>query len=149
MPIWGNTASGWKNISNPFVNVSGTWKTVIDGWNNVAGVWKRCFGTALQLSLSSNQATGVFVGHVSHTLDTNSVTVDVLGGVGPYTYQWQYVSGDTVTCTTTNSADGIWQKTATPEQLFNAVWQCLVTDSVGNTGYSPTVQVGLYFYSDL
>ena len=147
MPIWGNTAGGWKNIGYPFINVSGTWKPVIDAWNNVSGTWKRCFGGPLVITVSSGSAFGQYTGAGSGTATTSSVTAAALTGVGPFTYLWQYVSGDATTGANSGSAaTTTFSRTATaPAGPFNAVWQCKVTDSTGHIGYSPTVTVTTLF----
>ena len=143
MPIWGDTASGWKNIGYPFINISGNWKIVTDAWNNVGGVWKRCFGGPVVVTVSSSSAFGQYTGVGAGTATTFSVTASPNNGVGPYTYLWQYVSGDASTVVTSSTAaTTTFSRNGTaPAGPFYSNWQCKVTDSTGRIGYSPVVQV--------
>lgn len=76
------------------------------------------------------------------TTQTPSVTVTPSGGTAPYTYLWQRVSGATAvvangsTTSATFSTQSTSQAAGTTAQ---AVWQCRVTDSQGNVGYSPEI----------
>lgn len=72
------------------------------------------------------------------------VVVYTSGGAGGNTYQWQRVSGDTAPRATapSSSATG-WtgREWDTYGVSYTSIWRCLVTDSLGNTTYTPNVTV--------
>ena len=65
------------------------------------------------------------------------------GGSGTgYTYSWQYVSGDTLTSVVGGGGNAAtWSRSMQNNGSFESTWRCVVTDSGGNTGQSPTVLV--------
>lgn len=147
MPIWGNKAGTWEQASAAWLNVSGTWKSVLAVWNNVAGTWRQSFGPPLNVSVSPSGAFGQYSGIGAGTATTFSVTATPTDGIGPYTYQWTYVSGDATTaCTSSTSQTTTFSRTGTaPAGPYNAVWRCTVTDSAGNTGDSAHITVTTLF----
>jgi chitodextrinase len=80
---------------------------------------------------------------------SNPITVDPpvvctpSGGSGTgYTYSWQYVSGDTQTSVVGgSSSSATWSRSIPGNGTWESTWRCVVTDSAGNTGQSPTVLV--------
>ena len=79
---------------------------------------------------------------LSGSVQTNTVTVTPVGGTGPYTYAWTFVSGDAVTVQNPTAAATKFSSTTSAE----SVYRCTVTDSlaataVANVGVS--ISVGL------
>ncbi|MDF5753066.1 hypothetical protein [Spongiactinospora sp. TRM90649] len=73
------------------------------------------------------------------------VAVSVTGGVPPYSYAWQKISGDYITSAAnpTGSSTG-WSRPIPPRSRsgeWSSEWRCLVTDSRGIMAYTPTVHV--------
>jgi hypothetical protein len=128
MPIFVNDAGTWKNAT-PYVRDAGVWKVVQIGYVRDAGTWK-IFFTNITLS-NSGPASGARLGAGSVT--TSVVTATVTGGVGPYTYAWIYVSGDTFTPTAPTSAATAFTTTLAITQTKTGVYQCTVTDANGST----------------
>lgn len=69
-------------------------------------------------------------------------TATATGGVGPYTYEWQYVSGSTLIA----AYDPISAQAFRTQSLNQpagetraAIWRCKATDSQGHVGYSQGV----------
>ncbi|MEV0390473.1 hypothetical protein [Nonomuraea sp. NPDC050643] len=73
------------------------------------------------------------------------VSVTATGGVPPYSYAWQKISGDHATnaASPTGSSTG-WQRPIPPNGhsgVWSSQWRCLVTDSLGIMAYTPVVSV--------
>lgn len=79
------------------------------------------------------------------TATTNAATVTPTGGVGPYTYDWEYVSGDaTIVVNNDASATTTFSGRVSKVVPFSsAIWRCKVTDSAANITYSNNVEVSI------
>jgi chitodextrinase len=115
--------------------------------------------TPTNTSAQSNTAGATTWGPVTASLSatlwrwrrtgTNPIQVDPpvvctpSGGSGAgYTYSWQYVSGDTATSVVGGGGNAAtWSRSMPSNGTFESTWRCVVTDSGGNTGESPTVLV--------
>lgn len=85
-------------------------------------------------------------GSGSKTVTTSSATVGtVTGGTAPYSYLWEYVSGDEFTPITSTSSDTIFARdmTVSVGQTVQAtgVYRCQVTDSASAVIYGPDCTV--------
>jgi|DEB19_MinimDraft_2_1074335.scaffolds.fasta_scaffold01223_4 hypothetical protein len=82
------------------------------------------------------------------TLTTSPVTAYAHGGLSPYSYEINYVSGDMdITANLfTDSASFEATAVAAPSE-YNATFCFKVTDSIGAIGYSPNVDVTITFTS--
>ena len=105
---------------------------------NAAAQQAADLGTAaLPFSAYVSPASATGAGKVNIT--TNAVTLIVSGGTPPYTYQWDYISGDAVTVLIPAAATTQFRSNITA----NAVYACTVTDSAldatsGTVGISIT-----------
>ena len=95
----------------------------------------------LSAALSSNLASGSDAGS---PVVTGSVTVTPSGGTGPYTYDWEYVSGDaSITVDSDASATTTWRRNMAPLESFSANWRCKVTDALARVVYTGDVTVSV------
>lgn len=71
------------------------------------------------------------------------VVVTASGGTGGYTFQWQWVSGDTQTTVVSPTSNSTkWSRTVPNFFVdYTSVWRCRVTDSSGTPIYAPNVTV--------
>ena len=86
------------------------------------------------------------VGAGSKTVTTSSASVGtIVGGTAPFSYLWQYVSGDTFTPNTSTSNSTTFSKNMTVsvgESVTNTgVYRCRITDSASNVIYGPNCTV--------
>lgn len=95
-------------------------------------------------SVSGYGSTGSSGGNVAVT--TDAATVSTSGGVGPFTYSWAHVSGDTFTVNSASSASTTFSKTmAAPSidgtsNISSGVYRCTITDT-GDSSYQTTKDV--------
>lgn len=73
----------------------------------------------------------------------STIVVTASGGMGGYSYAWQRVSGDTqTTVNSPTSSSTAWSRSVPSYHVdYVSVWRCRVTDSAGNTGYTPNITV--------
>jgi len=75
--------------------------------------------------------------------DAGPATASATGGLGPYRFAWERVSGNTATeATTPNSAATQWIYTGSPVGPPKlSYWRCRVTDAANNVAYTAQVTV--------
>lgn len=98
-------------------------------------------GGSTSVSGSSTRA-----GAGSKAVTTSSASVGtVTGGTTPYSYLWQYVSGDTFSPNTSTSSSSTFTVTITVglggTVTKTGIYQCRVTDTAGNIAYGPQCTV--------
>lgn len=101
-------------------------------------------GMVATVSPTGANASGSGVPPTPLLLTTNSVTVSVQGGNGPYTYAWANVAGTLVNVTSPTAATTTFSKTEPPGKNIFATYRCTVTDSRGRTA-SVDVPVAMLF----
>ena len=100
---------------------------------------------ALSVSLSNSSASATQVGTGTATT-TPTITATPSGGTAPYTYNWQYISGDSsVYPTNPTSAATDFARFGSPEFTYVSNYRCVVTDSASNTVNSATVGITIDF----
>lgn len=82
----------------------------------------------------------------SKSVTTSSASAGTpVGGTSPYSYLWQYVSGDTFTPTTSTSSSTTFSVLITvalgESVTKSGVYRCRVTDSASNVAYGPNCTV--------
>lgn len=90
------------------------------------------FATPLAASVSPNPVSGSSHGNLSATTVTSSAaTASPGGGLGPYTYSWARISGDTMTAASPSSATTTFSGTVPLDSTNTAVFRVTVTDAAG------------------
>jgi len=97
---------------------------------SIAGATTTPGSSPLFVSVNPTSANGTSTGGGDCT--SNFLTVSVSGGIGPYTYAWTKVSGDTMSTSDHDGPVTSFTATLTINQSKYAVYRCTVTDSVGN-----------------
>ena len=142
MPIYGKISGTWKSVT-PYAKVSGAWRNVVAVWVKVAGVWYKSY-QSLSASASPTSVDGYDMAPGS-PISGSSVCTPV-GGVTPYSYEWEYVSGDTG-LTLTNQYASVTSWTFTNSFTYfvskSAVYRCKVTDSASTVAYGDNVSIYL------
>lgn len=80
------------------------------------------------------------------SVSTNPTSVSVSGGVGPYSYAWEYVSGATFTVNSPSSSTTSFSRVVGDGDEFNGVYRCKVTDSLSNVVYANNVSITIFGY---
>ncbi|MFN9029642.1 MAG: PKD domain-containing protein [Betaproteobacteria bacterium] len=139
-----NDNGTWRTITGLFYNDNGTWRTINAAWYNDNGTWRQVYSSAAPMSLSKDgDASGTYFGSFngdSGNAETNTVTISVSGGVGPFTYSWSYVSGDPATVNSPSSASTSFTRVGTVPSSAGGTYRCTVTDT-GNGGATATIDV--------
>ncbi len=74
-------------------------------------------------------------------LTYGSTTVSASGGAPNYSYDWEYVSGDSeISAASDSSATTAWTSIGV-NTVFDAEWRCKVTDAGGVVAYSGNVSI--------
>lgn len=99
-------------------------------------------GVPLSISGGSTLVTGssTILGAGSKTVTTSSASVGtVTGGVAPYSYLWQYVSGDSFSANSISSSSSTFSTTLTVSAgqsvTSTGVYRCRVTDALSQVAY--------------
>lgn len=136
------TSGGNKLVGAMTVGTSGGNKAVLLGVIGTAG-GNKTFYQSLTASASPTLVNGF--SPVTPTVTTAATTATPVGGVGPYTYLWSFVSGDAaVTIVSPTSASTTFQKVMAPTTSTVAFFQCAVTDTAtGAVAISNSVEADL------
>jgi hypothetical protein len=160
----GSVGPNDSGISNPYFSASGTapstknavWRCkVTDNLGTVAYSADVYIGItfsapSLSVTVDKSFVYGYVLGTFSlETAYTDTVTATPVGGVGPFTYAWEYVSGDSSTALTPTTAYCSWSASRVPYVYLGGLYRCKVTDSIGTIAYSENVQVNLEFANGL
>lgn len=82
------------------------------------------------------------------TLTTSPVRAYGNGGILPYTFEVEYVSGDTdITANQFGDSVTFSATTTYPTSFYSATYRFKVTDSIGGFAYTPNIGVTIEFTS--
>lgn len=139
----------WSDLSNsqisPTLNVRGRSRHVVVDVTDFPSASAPGIGTVnVNVNATSRSVTGS--GATTVTTTTATVTGSASGGVAPYTYRWERVSGDSETNVAPSVGTGkdsnVFATTASSQPqgtIRQAIWRLKVTDAQGSVGYSPDV----------
>ena len=124
------TGSTWELVPFLYVRSGGVWREVQEAFVRDGGVWQK-FHQAFIATASPATVTGNRIGE--GFASTNTATVAVSGGVGPFTYFWEVVSqSGSVTAGFVDNTNPSTQVSATftnGGQSVSGVIKCVVTDT--------------------
>jgi hypothetical protein len=89
--------------------------------------------SSMTLTISDDSPSGTGWGDVTGLIVTsNTTTVSRIGGVSPSTFAWARVSGNaSITAKFSNAAATSFSAIMNPDDFFEAVFECTVTDASG------------------
>lgn len=96
-----------------------------------------------RVTVDTTYVSGTCASPGACTATSNYATVTVVGGTAPYSYLWQYVSGDTATLLGSTTAACAFRRSVTVGTVRSGVYQCRVTDNASNVIYAPAVSFDL------
>ena len=140
MPLKVTVGTAQKDVAKGEVTVSNVQKrmTRIEAWNGSAWKVVQSFAPAMTLNVtpdvegaSSSPSGGIITSAAAFAVP--------VGGVGPFSYAWTKVSGDTLTVTTPNNANTSFRGNVGPGNLSFAIYRCTATDSLGTTASGDTI----------
>ena len=130
----------WRDVVRARVYVEGAWRELneVQAREDNAWVIAAEFVDDLSLSISPQFAGAVRVG--SGFAVTDAATATPIGGRGPFTYQWERVSGVFAGISAPQSASTQFSFFLPPVSFLEGIYSCTVTDSLGSVA-SDTVNV--------
>lgn len=137
MPI--NISGTWRDTKAWWVKVSGTWREGSGVFVKVSGTWREeAFTAPLTATLAPSNVSGFAFSPGPAT--TGNCTTTPIGGVEPYSYLWQKVSGDTITVNNPTSAV---TKFTSFGPADSSVYRCRVTDNNSTEVFTNNVSITL------
>jgi hypothetical protein len=116
----------------------------------MSGIQMALMGAVSSFSAAAAPATvtgaGFVLGPGNAVAITDTTTATPTGGTSPYTYAWQYVSGDTATVTSASSAAttfsrSVFMSPGDPTVELSGVYRCQVTDNNSTVVFTNNVTV--------
>jgi hypothetical protein len=135
----------WHALASLKVFRSGSWRQLktLKVWDGSA--WRQIgrFIEPLTLSVSPNPVVETSGGSPTTQTVSGTATATPAGGLGPFTYAWAHVSGDTMTITNGATATATFSKTLAGGASASGVFAVTGTDAAGQTA-TVNVPVGLF-----
>ena len=140
MTVYRKISGTWKAVT-PYRKVGGVWKSCIM-WRKVGGVWKQ-LNSFMTASASPGLVAGSTTSGSTVVVTSNSTTCTPSGGAPGYTYSWAQVGGDTMTIDSPTASSTTFSKSVGNGATFVGYFVCTVTDSLGATAATNTVECQL------
>lgn len=138
-----NFYQGWvPGSSQPFIEVLGQARHLlidVTNFTSAGGISPTIVSGGVNATSRSVSTGGAQT--ISQST-TPAVTVSASGGSAPYSYLWQFVSGDDQVSGAGQFTGASFQTTTVNQPAGttrSAVWRCRITDAGGFIGYSPDV----------
>ena len=143
MAITLGTSGGNETLQAVTVGTSSGNRPVIAGYVGTSGGNKQIF--AALAAVNDPTLLPVTFGQQSTTSD--SVTVVVTGGIGPFTYSWARVSGDEeIVPTSSTTATTAFRAFLQQDDTYSASFVCTVTDTAtGAVASAPALGVSFFW----
>lgn len=148
--VAGSTPTDYETATSHSISVQATRgsTTLSDSFTiTVTDVNEGGGGGSQTLSVSKNAGnlTGSAVGGSTPPTTSQTITATASGGTAPYSYQWEYVSGDTgVLLANVSDREAYWYlANGDRPSSRTAIWRCKATDAIGNYGYTSNSQITL------
>lgn len=132
------------------------WVRAVDTSGNKSD-WVGPVGATVAVELTAEAIPGESIGSGSAsegTVTGNSVTAVPTGGVSPFSYLWEYVSGDlpgsppaanvNISGSTAATASFSSNFTSLEDTTYSAIYRCKVTDSAATVVYTQDVSVSIF-----
>ena len=127
----------WRDTKAWWVKVGGVWREGSGVFTKVAGVWRE---EAFVEPLTAIAAPDDLFASGGGFAQTGNCTCTPTGGVAPYTFAWEKVSGTTLGLTGSTSATTRFNTNA---PFAIATYRCKVTDDDNTIAFSNNVTVEL------
>lgn len=138
MPI--KVSGTWRDTKAWWVKVAGVWREGSGVHTKVAGVWREeAFVEPLAVVASPDDLAGSAPGFAF----TGNCTCTPSGGVAPYSFLWQHVSGTPITIQNSTSNVTSFSSAVTA----TSVYRCRVTDDDSTIVFSNNVDIELTVFS--
>lgn len=123
----------WRDVSSGDVRIGSEWRPLVRAEYFNGTEWKQIvsFVPPLSLSISPTIAGGSIP--AAGLVTTNSVSAVPTGGQAPFTYLWEFVSGDASSVTTPTTAATTFSSTVAYLENRSATFRCTATDAIGQT----------------
>ena len=134
----------WRDSKSWWTKVNGTWREGIAVWTKVGGEWKeKQFSSPMVISINDSDMYLSAGSTTTSTIYTSYRTCSVVGGVAPYSFWWERVSGSS-SVVSEDSDDDYNRFKRTEYGSGTAYFRCRVTDANGQIEYSGNLQVYMY-----
>ena len=139
MPLKITVGTAEKDAAKGEVTVANAQKrmTRIEAWNGSAWSIVQSFAPPMSLSVTPS-VSGTSSSPSGGIITSAAAFASPVGGVGPFSYAWTKVSGDTLTLTTPNNASTNFRASVGPNDNRFAIYRCTATDSLGTTAFADT-----------
>ncbi|AXQ69730.1 hypothetical protein HOU03_gp537 [Caulobacter phage CcrSC] len=147
--VAGSTPTDYETATSHSISVNATRgaTTLSDSFTINVNNLAEGGGGSQTLTVSKNKGnlTGSIVGGTTPPTTSETITATASGGTAPYSYDWEYVSGDTLIFLANVSPQEAYWYLGNGDRPANrtAIWRCKATDAVGNYGYTSNTQITL------
>lgn len=140
-----NLPDGWKEVTAAKYWTGSKWASLTRGLFYDGTEWQEIakFTELLEVELSSGDVYGFVATPQPSAVTSSSVTASPSGGLGPYQYLWEFISGNASTALQPNFASTSFRNGNVPaNNVETSVFRVTVTDALGSEA---TAQVTAQF----